>query len=410
MANAPAAVPAQSMQGIAVPNAVVDAQTFQKLTRRLTFTQRTFAFGGLGVTDNVPILQTGIVSGLSLKASGTLTVTPGTGTVATTARWPYDIPKAIRVSANGQSNLVNCHGSVLKLRDIFARGTFSDRGVVPAGGTSGVSQVGIGGASPGTILSGGSLAEDAEVWGVGQSVTGIPAGAYPIELNWYIPLAFDEISLVGAIFAQTASTDLNIAIDWAPLTDLFVLTGNATVTLAPFNIQVTGRNFSIPEVNGQIVVPDLSTFHSIIEARNVAIANGDNEVRFAGQGVGRQLMRFMYRVFNNPTGGGPGVPLTANANNFGQQGWRFGGNDTPEVVPDGRHLRYFNERLLNSDIGENYGFLTWDFSKEFAFRDSIDEGTATELRILCNIAPGVALTLPYMEYVQETVFAGASGA
>lgn len=393
----------QTMQGIAVPASSVNAPAFFDLTKRLTFTQGSGSYAGLGGTDQITVLQTGIISGLSLKFSGTLTVTPGSGTVASTMRWPYDLPKSVQMSANGQSNLINCHGSKLKVRDILARGVLSDRGVVPLGGTSGNTQVGSGGASPGTISNGGTLALDSEVWGVGQNCTGIPAGAYPVELDWYLPAAWDELTLTGAIFAQTSATDLQVNVTWAAPADLFTLTGNAAVTLAG-TFQLVGRVFSIPEVNGQIVVPDLSTFHSFIEARYTTVALGDNEVRLAGQGVGRQLMRMFYQVWNGNS------PLAMNAANFGQQAWRFGGNDTPETVPDGRHLRYFNERLLNSDIGENYGFGLWDFSKEFAARDSVDEGSATELRFLTNIANGVSLNNAYVEYVQETMFAGATGA
>ena len=404
MTNA-ATAPSVEMQGIAVPQSSVNSQLWQQLTRRLTFQQKASSYAGLGNTDSTSLLQTGIVSGLSLKFSGSLVVTPGSGTVATTMRWPYDLAKAVKCSANGQSNLINVSGAKLKLRDILARGVLSDRGVVPLGGTSSSTQVGSGGASPGTISNGGTLALDSEVWGVGQNVTGIPSGTYPVELNWYLPLAWDELTMTGAIFAQTSATDLTVSVDWAGQSDLFVLTSNATVALTG-TWQLVGRVFSIPEVNGEIVVPDLSTFHSLIQSRYTAVATGDNEVRLAGQGAGRQLMRLFYQVWNGSTP----APLAMNATNFGQQGWRFGGNDTPEVVPDGRHLRYFNERLLNSDVGEVYGFGLWDFAKEFAFRDSIDEGSATELRLLINIANGVSLTNPVIEYVQETVFAGSTGA
>lgn len=395
-ATAVSPAPMVQMQGIAVPSAAVNPAEFFRLTRRLTFTQKSGTYAGLGNTDNLSILQTGIISGLSLKFSGSLVIALPTGTAATTARWPLDIPRAIRLSANGQSNLVNCSGSKLKLRDVMALGNQTDRGI----------SQGVGGASPGTATNQGTLSLASEAWGVGSAVTAIPAGTYPVELNWYIPVAFDERSLTGAIFAQTSATDLNVAIDWAPLTDLFVLTGTATATLTG-TITLLGRAFSIPEQNGQILVPDLSVFHSIIQSRYVAVANGDNEVRLSGQGVGRQLLRAWYQVWN---GTAPGAPLAMTAANFGQQGWRFGGNDTPEAYPDARHLRMSNERLFGDDVGSVFGFGVWDFCSDFSFRDSVDEGTATELRLLINIASGVTLTTPAVEYVQETVFAGPTGA
>lgn len=393
-ASAPTA-PMVSMQGIAVPQSSVDPTTFFKLTRRLTFQEKAAGFAGLGQTDNFSVLQTGIVSGLSIKFLGTLVVTPGSGTVATTARWPYDLMKACRFSANGQSNLTNCSGLKLKFRDIAARGVLTDRGVTR----------GMGGASPGTQVSQGTFSLSNESWGVGSNVTAIPAGTYNVELVWYIPCAFDEVTLTGAIFAQTSATDLNVAIDWALPTDLFTLTGNATAVLTgAYN--AAGRIFSIPESNGQIVVPDLSIFHSLIQSRYTQLASGDNEIRLSGQGVGRQLLRLYYQLWN----GAPAVPVPLNATNFGQQAWRFGGNDTPEQVADGRHLAFFNERLFDTDISTQWGFGCWDFAKEFSFRDSIDEGTATELRFLTNITNAVTLSTPAVEYVQETVFSGPTGA
>src|SRR6266581_2060862 len=90
------------------------------------------------VNPDESILQTGIISGLMIQFSGQVVVTLGGGTCATTGRWPYDLVRAARFSANGQSNLINCHGSVLKAREIMARGDLTDRGVIR----------GVGGASP----------------------------------------------------------------------------------------------------------------------------------------------------------------------------------------------------------------------------------------------------------------------
>jgi hypothetical protein len=391
-----AAAPTQVMQGIEVPASSLDPQAFFRLTRRLTITQKTFVYAGLGLTDNVPILQTGIVSGLNIKFAGTLTTANGTGAVATTARWPYDLIRAARFSANAQSNLINVSGQKLKARDIMARGDLNDRSVPQ----------GIGGASPGTTRTNGTLSLNNEAWGVGSNVSAIAPGAYPVELDWYVPVAFDNLNLLGAIFAQTSSTDLNLALDWAPSTDLFVLTGTATAVLTG-TVVVAAVIYSIPlGPHGEVVVPDLSAFHSLIQVRTSTISNGLNEVRLAGQGVGRQLLRVFWQVYS----GAVPAPLPVNAVNVGQIGWRFGGNDTPEVFTDGKSLAYFNERLFNNDLASFAGIACLDFASENAFRDSIDEGTATELRILHEIPQAVGLVTPFMEYVQETVFAGATSA
>jgi hypothetical protein len=397
MPPAAATIPTAVMQGIEVPASSVDPRAFFQLTRRLRVLAKTAAYAGLGLEDNVPMLAVGVISSITVRFSGTLTLATPTGTVATTARWPYDLLKSCRFSANGQSNLINASGSKLKARDLMARGDLSDRGVIAA----------IGGASPGTSRQQGTLKLESEAWGVGSNVTGLSAGAYPVELTWEVPVAFDQLSLLGAIFAQTSSTDLNLALGWALATDLFVLTGTATAVLTgTFSVEVT--TYSIPQgPNGDIIVPDLSAFHSLIQNRYAAVSNGEYEMRLAGQGVGRQLLRVFWHTWN---GAGAGTPLPVTAANFGRVGWRYGGNDNPENWLDGTDVRQQNERVFNCDLGGLFGFKVIDFASENAFRDAIDEGTATELRIFETVQAAVALATPVTEYVQETVFAGAVGA
>jgi hypothetical protein len=390
--------PVQVMQGIMVPASAVNPDAFFAHTRRLTFpmiANRNIA--GLGSSDLFTATQTGIISQLSVKLSASLVITTPTGAVATTAKWPYDIMRALRFTANGQSNLVNCPGIWLKAREFATRPMLTDRGL-PSG---------IGGASPGTTTTTGALRLSTEIWGVGQNVTAITAGTYSVELQFVVPVAFDERTLVGAIFAQTASTELSLNIDWAPPTDLFVITGTSTVTLTPATVTVEGIVYSIPEVGGQIIVPNLSAFHSFIVSRYTAVANGDNEYPLPGQGVGRQLMRVGFKTLN---GAAPGTPLPLNAVNYGQVGWRYGGNDTPEVFTDGRHLAQWNERIFGVDFAQFQGIGWLDFCSDFALRDSIDEGLATNLRLLYNIPTGVTLTSAATEVVQETIFGAAAGA
>src|SRR6266704_758414 len=393
-------VPTQVMQGIEVPASSIQPAEFFKLTRRLRITERTIAaFAGLGSTDNIPILQTGVVSGILLQFQGQVVVNLAAGTAATTGRWPYDLIRAVRLSANGQSNLINVHGAKLKVREIIARGDLSDRGVPQ----------GIGGASPGTSRTQGTLSLNTESWGLGQNVTAIVGAptVYNVNLEWYVPVSFDDLTLVGAIFAQTSATDLNIAIDWAPSSDLFLLTGAATAVVAG-SVTATAPLYSIPQAaNGDIIVPDLSVFHSLIESRVPVMTNGDNEIRLAGQGVGKQLLRLSGQTFNQAVAGNP-VPLAVNAVNYGNVAWRFGGNDTPEVYPNGLLHAHVVEKMFDCDLGTLGGYWVHDFASENAFRDSVDEGGATELRYLLNIPSGVVLTNAFGEYVQETVSVGSA--
>lgn len=393
MADAPAT---RTMQGIVVPAASVQPAAFFELTRRERIVVGQRSLDAWGGTENIPMLQTGILGGLTIRVVGELTTDKGsTGTVASSARWPYDLLRAVRFSANGQNNLINAGGWPLKMREFTARGDQTDRGVAK----------GIGGASPGTSRTQGTLSLATESWGVGQNVTAIADNTYAFDFSVEVPIAFDKVNLLGAVFAQTSSTDLNLAIDIATHNELFTLTGDASQVAIDADIIVEATLYSIPMgPNGDVIVPDLSAFHSVIQTRQSGLASGDNEVRLAGQGVGRQLMRLWWRTWAGATP----APLPVNDTNYGRVGWRYGGNTTPEVWQSGAALAQANERLFGSDFATYQGFGIFDWSSEHAFRDTIDEGAATELRLLLNLAG--TPTSPAVEYIQETVFAASIGA
>lgn len=391
-------VPTVALQGVVVPQSAVNPKLFFERTRGLRIRQDGWSFPGVGQSTRLSTRQVGIIAGIWIKFSGQVVVTLGGGTAATTNRWPYDLLKSVKFSANGQSNLLNASGWNWKVREQMARSDRNDRGVAR----------GIGGASPGTSRTQGTLSMANEDWGLGQNVTAIVGAptTYPIELSWFLPIAMDKVDLSGAIFAQTSATDLALEIDYATTADLFTLTGAATAAITG-SFVAEAEVYTIPQGNdGNIVVPNLDVFHSIIQTRFGPPTNGLNEIRLAGQGVGRSLQRTWFRTWSGATP----APLAMNATNYGNVGWRYGGNDTPQVWQDGRCNAYYAEDLFGCDFATHQGFGVMDWCSEFAFRDAIDEGAATELRLLLEIPAGVALTSPFVEYVQETLFAGSVGA
>jgi hypothetical protein len=405
--NATAQQPPASLtfQGIVVPGSSLNPKAFFAGTRRQWVLQKTLgAWQGFGNTDVVDTLRSGILSGYNVKVSGSLVVAIGSGTVATTYRWPYYLLRNARFQANGQSNLVAADGWMLRLREFMSDPEVNDRGVVE----------GIGGASPGTQRTQGTLAFNSESWGVGSGVTAIPSGTYDVELTFWVPVAYERKMLTGAVFCQTLSTTLELDLDWANLTDLFTLTGNAAVTFNP-TVTVEAEMFTIPsDGNGGMYLPNLSAFHSYIQNRAPnAIAAGNNEITLAGQGVGRQLMRVAFRTQNGTAPASiapifPGATAGGGVTNYGQIYWRYGTNTTPETWLDGQDTRYQNERDYGVDVAVYAGYVVIDFDRTWAFRDSVDEGSATELRFGYSIGSGVSLTTPFNEYAQDVILAGAA--
>lgn len=339
----------------------------------------------------------GVLGKVNLEFNGSLVVTLNGGTCATSGAWPYDLVSRVQFAANGLSNLINASGWHLKLREVMQRGDLTDKAVVR----------GITGASPGTPVTSGSLSLENENWGVGQAVTAIAGGTYDVQLSIPIPVAYDDIYLTGAVLAQTSATDLTVTLNYNPVANLFALTGGATVALTG-TWQVVPEAYTIPTGPEGIVLPDLSHLHSLVQSSTAGIQLGENEIRLAGQGVGRQTMRMWFRTINGAAGA-TRQALAINRANYGNLGWRYGANDTPQMWPDGRALAVANERTFGNNMARQ-GFGVFDFVNENAFRDTVDQGAATELRLVATVNNSVTLTNPSFEYCQELLLPGAVAA
>jgi hypothetical protein len=383
-------------QGIEVPAASVRPGDFFEATTRHINPERTpVAYAGLGLSDHVTFKRADILAQAVVRFVGTLTITLNGGTAASTGRWPYDLMKRATVNANGQSGLIKASGWKFKARDIIARaGELDDRGQSQIVG--------------GVARTQGTLATDGDLWGVGSQTTGLVGGAFPVDLSWVLPICDDEVDLAGALYLATTQTDVELDIDWNTVGSLFALTGGATAVLTG-NFDVQSVKYSIPEDDQGLILPDLSLFHQFIENRDTKVANGDNEIRLAGQGPGKTLLRILYQLWNNiNTATEAPVPMTTV--NFGPQSYTYATSETPDKFQDGGQLRRHNARWYNADIGGLQGFGVHEFASMNALRDVLDMSNRSELRFNSTVANGVALVAPAWEYVQEIMFrAGAGG-
>jgi hypothetical protein len=385
--------PVNVLQGVQAQNVVMDPARFYPATRRLRFPMKSkSAITGIGSTDSTTLKQTGIISALELRVSGTV-VFGGTitGTIMSW-RWPLELIKAARVSANGQANLINASGLWLKALQMTQERT-NDRGVTRT--------------ILATARNEGTLALNCDDWGtsgvnqLGPGVTVAATGTYTVDLKFRIPIAFDPKTLLGAIFAQTAQTNLTCDIDYETQANLMVLGGAATVVFN-LNSEISGIVYTIPQVGGQFVVPDLSAFHQFVSSALPSVAQGENEVLLPGTGIGRQLMRVFFQTWSNS------IPLSISEANYLNLGWRYGGNDTPEIYSNGDMLRHSNEDTFGVDMGVFWGVGCHDFCADWALRDAVDEGSTSDLRLVAALV--AAPTTPSFKFAQQTVFAAPVGA
>jgi hypothetical protein len=376
-----------AMQGIAIPAAVVDKAAFLRRTRRHIQQEKKISFTlGQSTQDIISLRKSDILSEINLHITGSLTITPGTGSVGSTAEWPYNLIKKVSFSANGASSLIAARGWTLRAREIAKDEGLSDRGNVQT----------IGGVS----RSNGTLSLGCEAWGVGSNTPAIGAQTVPVDLVLTIPVAEDPFDLSGAIFLQTSSAELSVVLDWAQTADLFTLAGNGAVTFAG-NVEVVTTKFEIPTENGAIIVPDLSLFHSLVETSSPVLSVGENETIVVGQGAGKYVLRVIYQHYSS------GAPLPMTSANFGLQAWRYGTAETPDQWPNGSTLRIAMERAYNSDLGGVLGYGVHEFAKA-GFRDLVDMGVTSDLRLVSNVLN--APTNPKLWYAVESVYSSGKAA
>lgn len=396
MATATLTPSAPLIQGVQSPNVTVDPDNFFKATRRLRFPMQPLkAISGVGTTDTVQLRQTGIIAGLEVRVKGTITFGGTiTGTIMT-FDWPFNLVQEFRLSANGQSNLMRWRGLSVRAHEMVTNPRLDDTGISKT--------------FTATAQTAGTLAIPSDDWGssspnfLGPGVTVPAIGTYTVDLTYFLPVAADPVSLIGAVYAQSSATNLTLDTQWATQAQICTLGGSATFAQA-LQYKVTGRAYSIPNVNGQYVVPDLSRFHQLAEFRQGGLAQGTNEPLLPGTGVGRQLLRLYFQVIQGATP----APLAMTDANFNVVGWAYGGSDVPEAYPLGGDLRAENIRVAGVDLGGNWGIGVWDFASQFALRDVVDEAATSDLRIQIGLVSSP--TNGFAQILQETLFAAPVGA
>jgi hypothetical protein len=390
------------IQGVALtPDYVVDPLGFYANTRRQRFyMQSPKTILGVGSSDQITLRQTGIVSQLEVRIYGNVVFGGTIGTTTMSNYWPYKFVKAFQLSANGQSTLINADGLMTRAGEFPGNSDISDRGVgrTWSGGTT-------------DAATQGTLSLSCDDWGTSSSNRMAPntnvaaVGTYTVDLTFLVPVAADQTSLIGSILAQSASTNLNLTVQYAAQSEVIAaLGGSATVSFAGLNIEVTGVVYSIPNVNGKYLIPDLTQFHSFTQFMQPGLAQGQNEAQLPGVGTGRKLLRALFQVW---TGSTP-APLAMTDANYSITGWSYGGATIPEQYAGGSQLRAANERMCNTDLGKLWGIGLWDFASQYALRDVVDEGATANLRLLLGLVS--APTAGFANIAQENLFSGVVGA
>jgi hypothetical protein len=349
---------------------VVSPDEFFAMTSRQEAPFETVAAGSSviqGMTWSKQLPQTGIISRVKMIFEGTLVVT-GAG-VTTSARWIHGLLDYLALSVNGQNNLISLDGPDLQAQRFVRNPAYEDAVDV----------------FPGSVGGGNVIA----------------AGTYPIYVTWDLPIAMDDTSLVGALYAQSGSTTITLDRRLATNAQLFSANpANATLS-GTFKSSVT--RFSVPrsaQEGGPLVIPDLSRLHSINAIELPITATGDVRlpmIRSAGS-----LARLFFSGLSAPNTRLSAQPSAAAANKINAIRLEYGAAQVPYNYDPAAMLLAQNNN--NYGAPAPYGRLVMDFVRENAPRDMVILQGVTELALVPTINSAVVLAGATGRLVQETLF------
>lgn len=320
--------------------------------------------GGQSFSRQLP--QTGILSKARLIFDGSLVV--ATAAVTTADIWPYGLLSDLKVNANGQTDLFSCNGQDLHVLRFTRYPAYEE-------------QVDL---FPGTVGGGNSVA----------------VGTFPIHLEWEIPVAMDDTTLIGSLYLQSPATSITIKGGQALNTELFSANpANATLT-GNFRIQTT--IYEVPfDAEGKLVLPDLTKLHGF-NALSVPI-NSVGDVRVPLIRQAGQLARLFVAARSSATNRLSALPSAAATKKIDKLTLEYGGNQRPLVYDPAATLLAENNQYYHAPVP--YDRLVIDTVRENPARDAIVLQGLTELAVVPAINSAVVIGAPAeVRIVQETLY------
>ncbi len=336
---------------------------FNQLTSKTVFDPINFALPSFGNYIENQLLQVGIVSKIRLLVVGTITTTGTTVTIAPTAKYPWGLLSRVTVSGNGQNDFISCDGWDLKVRQIAANRALVD----------GISTWPAAGGSPFNT-----------------------AAAVAFTLQYEIPIAMDDTTLVGSLYAQSEATNLTYRIQVETSANLFTITAGALALAATVYLEETIYEVPYdPQHSDTLIIPDLTVLHGLVANENAIGAQTQMDTQlYRIQG---QLERLIFRQQDAQTSTGF-YPIASY--NYAQL--LYGANQTPYTFNPMQMLAVRN----NIDYREalTAGIFVMDFVAENPARDQVLLEGVTNLRLRTSYAVTPAATAS-LHFVQETLFA-----
>ena len=341
----------------------INPALFDQLTKPADQPVNTVAFPGFGSGTKLQIFQEGVLSEFNLVFQGAVT-TAGTVSIAATWRWPYGLIGLYQLSGNGQVNFFSCNGYDLYIRALLSNRAYVDGMTVSA-------------------------------------FDGSSAGTTQVQIVWHVPVAMDPTTNVGALYAQSESTNLTYYIQCANLSDLFTVTTGTLTMTGNFYVQETLFDIPYdPSHPDTLVIPDLSVLHGF-QANDFAVAGSFQPVANLFR-ANAQLERLIFYVEN---GTSLMVPQTNGATTgIAQAQIIYGVSTNPYNYNPITQLLFKQNRNYRNALPT--GVFVWDAVADNPARDSILLEGTPNIRLQLTIASGTTIaSSAQVHIVQETLFA-----
>jgi len=299
--------------------------------------------------------QTGILANLLIRVAGTLTITNGTGGATLNAAEygkPFGLIDRVHLTANSGTEIINVTGKGLYLRNLIDINNYLD---IPAANMT-------------EAVSGNPVYQ-----------FGTSAGANTVEFTLKVPIAVNDRDPIGMILLQNRETLLTLALDWANPSNLFTLTGTASVAFTG-NAYVTMEYFSVPLSDKDY--PDLSVAHTLLEDTIAVPGTGDVQYTVPR---GNIYQRLMHRVVLN------GAP--AGFDDVSQLTLQYNQSERPYQI-DGQDALFIQRNRYKRDLPK--GVYVWDFAYQGqpgygGSRDLVNSRAITDFLSIVNVASSATL-------------------
>ena len=367
----PTGTGATAIRNLPVTKYQINPGLFNQLTSRVIFDPVNFALPAFGNYQNTQLLQVGIVSAINILVTGSIVTVGSTVTVAPTAHWPWDLI-SVQISGNGQNNFISCTGWDLTDRLRAANRAYVD------------------------TVSSFVTAAGAAPFNTATAAGGTNSN---FTLAYKIPIAMDDTTLVGALYAQSEATNLVLKITTRNAADLFNITaGTLTITLG--NVYIEEEIFEVPydpQHSDTLIIPDLTVLHGLVSNDNAVASQTTLDTQLFR--INGQLERLFFQTWDLTTAAAPAMVATAT---YTQTQLIYGSNQNPYTFNPMSMLDFRNNRDYRVNFPE--GRYCLDFVADNPARDLVLLEGVTNLRLRTQY--GTAPTGgSYVHFVQETLFA-----